>query len=363
MTWGGAEKMLNRLAVGFVEAGLAVDLVVAAAEGPNLSGLPACVRVVDLGSKRLLSSVLPLARYLRRERPKALLSTLDHANLVAIWARMLGRSRARLVLREANTLSVASLGSEDFRDRIVPRLARCFYRRADAIVAVSEGVARDLIDNVRLPERMVHVVHNPTYDPSIVELMEEPVDHPWFADRGSPVVIAVGRLSPQKRLDDLLRAVAVARREQPLRLMVIGDGEERGRLESLTAELGLTEDVSFAGYQLNPYAYLARADLYALSSAWEGFPNTLVEALACGLAVVATDCPSGPREILGVEALGVGPYGTLVPVGAPDSFGEALVAELSRRRNREDQQKRARCFSIEQALGRYMEILEVSKGA
>ncbi len=194
MTWGGAERMFKRLASGFAQSGLSVDLVLASADGPNLSGLPSTVRIVDLHCRRLLASVRPLTRYLDRDRPDVLISTLEHANLVAVRARSVANSSPQLILREANTLSVASSNSADVRDRVVPLLARALYPRADVIVAVSKGVAEDLVDSINIPRSMVRVIYNPTFDGDILSLMRLPAEHAGFGDGGPRVILSVGRL-------------------------------------------------------------------------------------------------------------------------------------------------------------------------
>lgn len=362
MTWGGAERMFNRLAIGFAHAGLSVDLVLARADGPNLDGLPSAVRVVDLHSRRLLASSGPLAAYLDAERPDVLIATQAHANFLAVWSRMLAKASPQLILREANTITVASFNSSDVRDRVVPVFARFLYPRADVVVAVSKGVAEDLVSHVGIPQSMVRVIYNPTFDSDIVSLMQERVGHPWFQDGGPPVLVAVGRMSPQKRFDMLIKAVSIARQKRPVRLVILGDGEERARLESLTRGLGLEDCVSFPGFERNPYAYMARADLYVLSSAWEGLPNTLIEAMACGVAVVSTDCPSGPREILDTHRLGPGPFGTLVPVDDPRMLSEAILLELSITRNPAHLKRRAARFAAERSVRSYIDLMSPRSG-
>lgn len=357
MIWGGAEKMFGRLGEGFIECGLSVDLVLATASGPNMEGLHPEIRVVDLGCGRLLRSVWPLARYMDEQRPDVVISTLDHANLVAVWARGLARHSPFLILREANTMSAAARGATDVRDRLCPSLARAFYPRADVVVAVSKGVGQDLVEKVGLPAQMVRVIHNPTFHPEILAQMAEPVDHPWMTDGGPPIVLSLGRLSKQKRYDTLIEAVSKAVQQQPMRLIIFGEGEERGRLESKAWELGIQESVSLPGFRSNPYAYMAHADLYAVSSAYEGFPNTIVEALACGLPVVSTDCPSGPREILDLPGIGSGVYGTLVPVGDAEALAQAIVGELHHERDRQALELRGRSFSVERATRAYLDLM------
>ncbi|HET8603401.1 MAG TPA: glycosyltransferase [Marmoricola sp.] len=327
MDGGGAQRAVAKLASGLAAAGHDVDLVLAHARGPYLAELPPSVRVVDLGATRLATAVLPLVRYLRRARPTAVLSALDYVNVVAVLARGLSRTHVPLVVSERNTLSAAVAHTRNRTTRWMPRLLRLAYPHADAVVAVSRGVADDLESLCGLPAGSVRVLDNPVVTPELQRMRAQPVEHPWLRDqpdeREVPVVLAVGRLVPQKDFATLLDAVAVLRRRRPVRLVVLGDGPLRGELEKRCADLGLTADVSLPGFCANPYPAMAAADVFVLSSRFEGSPGALIEAMSCGTPVVATDCPSGPRELLDG-----GRHGRLVPVGdsvaLADALGDAL---------------------------------------
>lgn len=359
MTWGGAEKMFKRLAIGLADAGLSVDLVLASATGPSLQGLPAAIGVIDLKCRRVMVSAVPLARYLDDARPDVVVSTLHYANLVAVWARSLAMITPQLILREATTLSVAAANSADWRHRMIPTLARVFYPRADVVVANSRGAARDLIENVGVPSSMVRVIYNPACSDDMTHLMQVPVSHPWFEDGGSPIVLSVGRLDPAKRYDLLIRAVASARRRRPMRLVILGDGDERDRLESLVRQQSAEHFVSLPGFVENPYAYMARADLFVLSSAWEGLPNALIEAMACGLPVVSTDCPNGPREILDASVCGCGRLGTLAPPNDADGLSRAILEELAVKRDRDVLKRHANRFHADRAVKSYIDLIHL----
>ena len=323
MTWGGAERAFVKLATGFAARGHAVDLVLAHAEGPFLAELHPDVRVVDLRARRLATAVVPLARYLRAERPAVVFSALDYVNVVTIVARALSRTGVRLVVSERNTLSAAVAHTSSRRTRWMPHFIRWSYPRADAVVAVSEGVAADLVTTCGLAADSVVVLNNPVVTPEVVDMRAQPVEHPWLADPVSPTVVAVGRLMPQKDFATLIEAFALARRVRVARLVILGDGPMRQDLEKLASTLGVSDDVSLPGYCANPYPAMSAADLFVLSSRWEGSPGVLIEAMSCGTPVVATDCPSGPRQILDG-----GRYGRLVPVGDAAAMAQALVAAL-----------------------------------
>lgn len=320
---GGAERVMVTLAQGFAERGFRVDLVLAHAEGPYLGEVPSTVRVVDLGSSGVLASLPRLVRYLREERPEALLSTLDHANLVVLWARRIARVPLRVIVRAAINVGVNSDNSVDPKDRVILRLVQCFYRWADAVVAVSQGVADDLVRVTGIPRGKVHVIYNPAVTAEIFRKSKQPLDHPWFAPGEPPVVLAVGRLAAQKDYPTLIRAFALVRGERSARLLILGEGQQRPHLEQLVHELGVGTDVCLAGFEDNPYRHMARAAVFVLSSRWEGLPNALIEALALGTPVISTDCPSGPAEILHG-----GDYGALVPVGDSAGLARAILQSI-----------------------------------
>jgi glycosyltransferase involved in cell wall biosynthesis len=202
-------------------------------------------------------------------------------------------------------------------------LVRRYYPWADGIVAVSQGVAADLLELTDLPPSKVRVLPNPVVTPELVECAAQPLDDPWFTAGAAPVVLGAGRLDQQKDFPTLIRAFAAVRSKRAARLVILGEGPERARLESLVEELGIGEHVRLPGFVSNPFSYMARAAVFVLSSAWEGMPGVLIQAMACGAPVVATDCESGPREVLAS-----GKYGRLVPVGDHAALAEAIAATL-----------------------------------
>lgn len=348
---GGAQRVMLTLTDGFTRAGVSVDLVLMQAAGEYLNEVPPGVRVVDLGAARTLTGVPALVRYLHRERPTALLSTVSHANVVALWARRMARVPTRVVVRESNTMSDNSRGSLRRRQRLVPSLARRCYPWADAIVAVSEGVAGDLARTTRLPTERILVLPNPIVTPELTAMAREPLSHPWFADGEPPVVLAVGRLAKQKDFPTLLRAFGLVRRRRPVRLVVLGEGPERAVLESLAEAIGVSGEVALPGFVSNPFPYMARAGVFVLSSAWEGMPGVLIQALACGAPVVATDCPSGPRELLQG-----GRFGRLVPVADAEALAAAIASTLDRPESAPVEAVGP--YTRDAAVSRYLSVLE-----
>ncbi|MFN4032520.1 MAG: glycosyltransferase [Fimbriimonadales bacterium] len=323
---GGAERVFVTLANGFAARGHETQVALVKPEGALREELRPAVRIVDLRTYRIGRTVLPLARYLRRERPDAMLSTLSQPNLAALLARRLARVSTRIVLREANTPTREFGNAVKLKDRVVPALIARLYREADAIVAVSKGVQADLMRLTRLPQARIPCIYNPVITHELLQRREEPVEHPWFTAGAPPVVLAVGRLTAQKDFPTLLRAFAAVRQQMDARLLILGEGEQRAELTQLAEQLGVAQDVQLPGYEPNPFRYMRRASLFVLSSRYEGLPNALIQAMACGCPVVATDCPSGPREILAD-----GKYGALVPVGDGGALADAIIQGLQGR--------------------------------
>ena len=293
---GGAERVMLQLAASFSARGHAVDLVVAVPGGPLEGHVPAGPRVVGLGASRTSLALPALVRYLRRERPVTLLSTLEHANVVAVGAAALARTGVRIVLREANVLLRG--GELGRRARLLRALMRPAYRAADQIVAVSRGVAASLAQQLGVDTGRVRTIYNPIVTAGLPEKAAAPLDDPWFAPDAPPVVLGVGRLAPQKDFPTLLRAFAQVRAEREARLILLGEGPERRPLEQLARQLGVAADVRLPGTDHNPFRYMSRAAVFALSSIYEGLPGVLIQALACGCRVISTDGPGGAREVL-----------------------------------------------------------------
>ncbi len=352
---GGAERIMLNLAAGLAVHGYAVDLVLAQSEGPYVEQIPKSVRVVELNvrhrsSFRTFSSLPALLRYLRHERPHALLSALN-ANFVALWARRIAGIPLRLVISEHNTFSLQNQQFPQVYRGLMLQLVRYCYPWADGIVAVSGGVADDLAQVSRIDRDRIQVIYNPIVTPELETKTRDVLKHPWFDPSQPPVVLAVGRLTDQKDFSTLIQAFARVRRTRKARLLILGEGEERPKLEALVRQFALEEDVQLPGFVTNPYPYMARAALFALSSKWEGLPTVLVEALYCGVPVISTDCPSGPFEILRD-----GQYGQLVQVGNVASMARAMERMLDHTTPsppRESWQP----FELETAIDQYMRLL------
>ncbi|MGE5153734.1 MAG: glycosyltransferase [Bdellovibrio bacteriovorus] len=350
---GGVERMLANLVRGFLDLDQAVELVLVKAEGPHLRHLPPEVRQVRLGANHTQLAAPALARYLRERRPPALLAAKDRAGRTAVLARGLAGTRTPIVLRLGTNLSTAMAGRGVIQRwlRILP--IRLLYPRIEHIVAVSQGVAEDTARIARLPPASITVIRNPVITPELAAQAAEPCPHPWLQGGGEPVILAAGRLQHQKDFPTLLRAFARLRAGRTCRLVILGEGRGRSSLEALVQELGLADDVDLPGHQMNPYAFLARASLFVLSSAWEGSPNVLTEALALGVPAVSTDCPSGPSEILDG-----GRFGPLVPVGDVPALAAAMATTLDHPLPAATLRSAVSAYAQGPSARRYLEVLE-----
>lgn len=291
-------------------------------EGPFIADVPADVPIQVVGARRTATSVGALAKLFAANRPDVVFSTHGGANIIVCLAHALARSRARLVLSERSALV------RD--DRSAARVAlelpakRWTYRRADLITAVSHGVARELVVRLGLPAERVVTVTNPMVSPELDELAREPVEHPWFAE-AIPIIVAVGRLVAIKDYPNLLAAFARVRACTPARLVVLGAGPLRDQLIARAAALGVGEHVWFAGFDKNPFRYMARARVMMHASRAEGLPGAIIQAMACGIPVVSTDCDFGPREVIDRP----GDNGFLVRVGDVGALADGVRAVLA----------------------------------
>jgi glycosyltransferase involved in cell wall biosynthesis len=380
MEAGGIQRVFATLARAFVASGLDVDVLLVSRRGELLGELPREARVLEVGAPwplamrpllalpgaargvawrwlatrrpRPAESVAKLARYFAEAKPAALLASPTSASLAALWAAHHARSDVRVIAREAYTLSrqIAERG-EEYHARL-PELAGEWYPRAAGVIAVSNGVADDFARLARFPRERILTIHSPVDAARLRALAAQPPDEPWLAPGERPVVLGVGRLVPAKSFATLLHAFALLRARRTARLLLLGEGPERARLQSLARALGVERDVRLRGYVANPFAFMARAAVLASSSIHEGLANVLREALACGCPVVATDCPSGSAE-----ALANGALGRLVPVGDAAALAAAIEETLASPPAREERERRAARVAADAGAARYLDVM------
>lgn len=348
----GVDRVMTNLIGEFSRRGIRVDLLHVNDHGPYLDPIPEHAQVVELGTRHVNSSLFTLARYLRRERPVALLSDKDKVNRTALWARAISRAPTRVVVRMGTTVSKNLERRGALHRWLQLASIRRFYRWADGIIVPSAGAADDLAAVSGLPRARISAVPSPVITTRIRTLAGEEPDHPWLLDQDRPVILGVGELCARKDFDTLIRAFATVRRSRQARLIILGEGRRRETLTGLIHELGLEEDIDLPGFKTNPYAYMARANAFALSSTCEGAPVVLMEALALGTPCVSTDCPSGPDEILAA-----GRYGPLVPVGDAEALGEALLSVLKSPLPAGELREGAQRYGVESSATEYLRVL------
>ena len=357
---GGVEGNIFKLIPALLEAGVAVDLL-----GIFKMPIPAALqfqhphyRLMDLGVTHSMLITPALMRYLKANPGVPLLVAKDRAIRMAILARALSGARNRLVGQLNTHLSAALAGKPALQRWWRTWPMAWFYPKIDAVVAVSQGVAEDTHRLTGLPLARLPVIRNPVINQALFDLSRAPVEHPWFQDPQVPVILGAGRLTRQKDFPTLIQALARVRQQRPCRLVILGEGPDRAALEQLTAGLQVQDAVWLPGHVDNPYAYMLRSRLFALSSRWEGSGNVLTEAMALGVPVVSTDCPSGPAEMLEQ-----GRFGPLVPVGDADALAQAILQTLEQPLPPDTLQSAVTDYRVEVSARHYIGVLGLRPGA
>ena len=348
---GGAERLNLVLAEEFVRAGHEVEFALLQARGELLSEAEARFPVRSLGCTRMRQAPLRLARYLRERRPDALLAAMWPLTGIAGLAARLSGYHGRLVASEHNDFRwMPSI--KGYERWGLKRFGRRIYAPCQKVVTVSDGVAESLGAVAGLFRDRIEVIHNPLrpMTPDAMTDEDRRALDGWLAS--DTRLIAVGTLKPQKGYDVLLRAFADLRRRRDAQLLILGDGPLRGDLEALARDLGVADSLWMPGFRPNPATFLEHAHVFVLSSNWEGFGNVIVEALAAGVPVVSTDCPSGPAEILAG-----GKYGRLVPVGDPGAMAQAIEATRDSPPDLAPLIARAQDFAPDKAARAYLSLL------
>jgi glycosyltransferase involved in cell wall biosynthesis len=349
---GGAESALIALGNYWAEQGHRIDILVVKDEGAYRDRLSANLNLVELGGKGMLRALSPLLGYMRRHKPEWIIAALPGPNLIAIIAGLLARSvmtsRPGIAISQHHPFSEKVRKAAKLRSHIRHILARYLYPLADRIIAVSYGVADDLAHHTQLKRERITVIHNPFDISAIRQKAGEAPNHDWLHNHDMPVLVAAGRLEAPKDFPALLRALAECDNH---RLIILGEGPDLDELQQLARDLGIDDRVDFTGFVANPYGFFAHADCFVLSSHYEGFGNVVVEALATGTPVIATDCPHGPREILDY-----GRYGQLVPPGDPGTLAQAIKqCEKGDNDDHTTRHERAQAFDITGIAVRYLD--------
>lgn len=349
---GGAERVAVTLGNAMVRRGVPVDMVAMRAVGPLREKLDPGVRVIDLDAERIRHAAGPLAQYLRTHRPTALVAHMWPLPVVALFARARAAVNARIIGVSHTTWSKAELfGCWRKRSQMV-LTTRLFYRHLDAVVAVSSGVADDVVKISGLPRARVRIVYNAICGARDAESPASSGSSVAWMHGSHRKILAVGSLTAMKGFDDLLSAFARVRQRADARLLILGEGPARDALADQIERLGVEDAVEMPGFVADPRAYYRAADLFVLSSRVEGLPTVVVEALEQGTPVVSTDCPSGPREILQE-----GKHGTLVPVRDVRALADAMEAALASEHDSDALIRRAQDFSVDRAVDAHLDLM------
>ena len=351
MRMGGAERASLNLINEFVARGVRCDLVLVQAEGELLSELDPEVNIVPLGKGRTLYSVFAMRRYLKKIRPQVVIAGQTHVQIMTLLARKRSLSNIPVILNEHSTFSTNNPGST-FKGRLTRLFAKYIFNHADAITAVSQGVKKDLLQEFPFLGPKLDVIYNPVVGRTLFEKSRLEVQMPWDKRESIPVILGLGRLVPDKDFENLLHAVAIARKSQRIRLLIAGDGPDKEKLVKLAEKLSYGNDINFMGLSDNPYSLMKQADLFVLSSRREGLPMSLIEALACGCRVVSTDCESGPSEILNK-----GEYGRLVPVADADLLSKAILSSLKDKVQKDSGNEAIHPFYVETVCDNYSRLI------
>lgn len=329
LSGGGAEHVAIRIANALAARGENVDLVLSQVKGPHLNKVCSKVNIIDLncnGRFTTLKSLPKLLIYLKNKKPDVIFSTLFRANVIAALALKFSGIKARLVIRHPNMLYPQGNPSETIYTSITKKLAIRAAQSADLVVLTSQMMKDELLSLASFDEKKVKIIYNPVPTDDIQIKASVVPKHYWFEgfeNKGKSIILSVGRLNVQKNYSNLINSFALVKKNIDARLIILGEGEERGKLEKLANDLGVSDSVSMPGFVDNPYAYMSRADVFVLPSLWEGFPNVLVEAMACNTSVIATDCPGGTSEILEN-----GMWGILVKNNNIDDLSKAIQRGL-----------------------------------
>lgn len=353
LSTGGVGKMRANLSNELSSSGCKVDLVARTTQGPYKDLFDPSIRLIEIGTTNRIFALPKLVRYLLIHKPDALIADRLRLNFLALDAKRIARSKTKICMSVHVPLSLRLQRLTPSKKNKIYKRLRSYIPQNHSIIAVSHGLANDLKTNLGFPSDKIKVIYNPAVTKAIFEKAQEKIDHPWFKDHSIPVLLSAGRFYPQKDFHTLIAAFKKVLPSMQCRLMILGDGEQKQEIKHLVKKEGLQNSVCLPGFKKNPYKYMANADLFVLSSKWEGLPNVLLEAMALGTPIVSTDCPHGPKEILKN-----GELGPLVPVGDPDSLAQAIIDVLKRPIPSKILKAAASRFTVEKSAQNYLKAIE-----
>lgn len=344
-----AQMRLSRALQGM---GHDVDFIIGMVNPGNNIPVLENARTTVLGKARVSAMILPLIRYFRQQQPDVVFSAGDHLNAMVLIAAMMAGSRAKISCSSRVTPFDTYSSVVLSKGWILKWVMRAVMWRANALTCVSQ----DMVMQYRQVFRNAphQCIYNIVVDQESERRMMQRVDEPWLLDGVGPILVCAGSLEPWKGFADLIRAMALLPEGFGARLLILGDGSLRGELHALVDELGLQARVKLAGYVENPLKYFRHSDVFVLSSHVEGLPNVLVEAMMCGCTPVATDCPTGPREVLQE-----GKAGYLVPVSDAQAMASAIVEAISTPVPARILENAIAEFTVDKVLDKHFELLGI----
>jgi glycosyltransferase involved in cell wall biosynthesis len=352
---GGIQKVTIRLIREYLRMRIPTKLITIDSSGPMHLEIPSECELIELNSRRTRWAFWKLMSLLKQDKPEVIISAQTHLNVLVIIARILTGYPKKLIVVEHITFNDELIKRGPLFERIRPFLIRLFYPLTDRIVAVSPAAVRSIYQYARINKK-IDMIWNGVDIDEICERSSQPVAHHWV-NGNKRIVIAMGRLTVQKNFSALLNAFAMIEPIENHHLIILGEGPEYEHLQALAKELGIQDYVDFPGFVENPFAFLAQADLFVLSSRWEGFANVVIEALACGISIVATDCPGGPADILDNQ-----PFARIVPVDNPKEMAAAMQILLSMKFDSAVISEYARNFNIQKVAVSYLELIREMQG-
>ena len=349
---GGIQKATIRLIRELLKRDVQVVLVAINGNGPIRKEIPEGCDFIDLKASRTRYAFIPLLKYLRSAKTIIGISSQTHLNVLMIIIRVLTGYPKYLVVREHNTFNSNYLKANKFVENLRPQLIRLFYPMATKLIAVSRSVAESIHQHARV-KKEIQVIQNGIDVDEIQTLIKSLPDQPWYPKiSDKKTIVGLGRLSNQKNFSSLLTAFSLLNDVENLQLVIMGEGEEHHDLLSLSKKLDIHKRVLLPGFVVNPYPILSQAKIFVLSSRWEGFSNVILEALACGVPIVATDCPGGPADILADK-----PFARVVPMNDPVAMASAMREILSLTFEKNEIIRYARQFDITKIAQQYIELV------
>ncbi len=360
---GGVQRVMINLAHGMIEHGAEIDFLIADATGEMMDAIPKECSIYDFqrrryhGDLKVLLSMPPIIKYMQKHKDSVYIAAPGLACTVFAFLKIFFRNRKVMLIND-NKCSLLLNGR--MYHKIVYYVNKALYPLADRVIAAHRPALDDIVKNYSIKSSNACMIYHPLIDINAVKAQQPEREHPYISSRkeGEKILLAVGRLVPEKGFEHLIDAVEILNQGAGVKLIILGDGPERERLENRIKEKGLGECIDLYGYTDRVYSFMKSADLYVLSSTQEAFGNVLIEAMACGLPCVATDCDSGgPRAIM--EQSGCGKYGVMCAKDDANALADAIRTALDTKFDKDDLANKSKQFEVGYSAGKY---LDTAKG-